>query len=130
MCTVTTFIKLCTCGDKIPEDSYWELFPGGAVEKLAAVGSFAPPPDLPLETRFLNAKIEEDLNSHNCFDFAYTAKGDDVLRVHFGGRTLEFHYSEGRSSDQPGMWASSRTPVLGAIQPERKGSISLEHGVR
>ena len=124
MCHSTTSIKLCTCGADFPRDSYWELFPGGGLRDIQMVGEFIQPAEPPLTTRLLKAKIEDDLNNANCFDFPYSANTGDVLRIHVGRRSLDFVYFGPRSEDDFGHWiASERFRGMGS--PSKTGTVSI-----
>lgn len=118
-------IKLCTCGEVIPEDSYWELFPGGGIPDIYIVGSFMPLPEPPITTLLLEFKIEEDLNNYSCFDFPYTPKEGDFLRIHVDGISLDYCFFEGSRGDRSGYWSRSSYISPGSTPSEKMGAISL-----
>ena len=103
MCNPAKHIKLCTCGDQVPEDNYWELFrPSGS---LYVVGDFVEPeaPQI-IVTELLEAKFAADLNQHDCFDFEFTPEDGDILQLTVDGQDFTYLYKTGASAESDRAW--------------------------
>jgi hypothetical protein len=104
MCTPGKHIKLCTCNpDEIDEDRCWSITRVDP-DPLADIwcGSIAfHTPDFDGAEGYLQAKILDDLNSTNVFDFEYLPQDGDVVSLSFGGFEFAFEFEDGKYNQHP-----------------------------
>lgn len=133
MCIADKHIKLCTCGDEIPEDNYWELFRSSDRPSLHVVGSFEPPPEhsTGAASDLLKAKVASDLNTHDCFDFAFSPQLGDVLEITVDGQTFTYQFNTSLMADatKDSEWGSASWGLM-LDQPMRKGRVETRSASR
>ena len=92
MCKAVNHIKLCSCGEvTYGQNQSWRLVRGATYFRV--VGDFLPPSTDPLPfklSRYVEHKIEDDLNRCDVFDFDYIPQEKDTLTIFLNRSTYHF----------------------------------------